>query len=81
MIVDMHIYVVGNIWRHFIGHCMWKALIKVWEAAKMHTAIKIGDGQRTMFWKDAWCVDETLEVKYNSLCIIDHSEKVLAAEL
>lgn len=53
----------------------------MWELYKKHTVVKVGDGQRTKFWKDIWCGEEALEMRYNSLYNVVGSKKAMAAKL
>ena len=46
------------------GVGLWKTIRKLWDAVSSKLSFSVGNGKRIKFWKDKWCMDESLNVSF-----------------
>jgi hypothetical protein len=60
---------------------VWNDLIKIKNLYLSGRIVKIGNGEDTDFWLDAWCGDTTLKEKFNDLFEISNEQNISVAEM
>ena len=60
---------------------VWKDLLKVKDVYMKGRKMVVGKGNKTDFWQDIWCTDESLVEKFANLFDICHEQKVMVAQM
>ena len=58
---------------------VWKDLLKVKDVYMKGRKMVVGKGNKTDFWQDIWCTDESLVKKFADMFDICHEQKVTVA--
>jgi hypothetical protein len=60
---------------------VWNDLIKIKDLYRYGRVVKIGNGEDTNFWLDAWCGEITLKEKFSALFEISEEQNISVAAL
>jgi hypothetical protein len=60
---------------------VWNDLIKIKNLYMYGRVVKIGNGEDTDFWLDAWCGDTTLKEKFSDLFEISEEQNISVAAM
>ena len=63
------------------GSSLWKDIRKEWPSFLQNSVFALGDGKRINFWKDAWCGEEALCVKYPVLFNLALNKEAKVADM
>jgi hypothetical protein len=60
---------------------VWNDLIKIKDLCRYGRVVKIGNGEDTDFWLDAWCGDTALKEKFSDLFEISEEQNISVAAM
>ena len=63
------------------GTSLWKDIRKEWPSFFQNSVFALGDGRRINFWKDVWCGEETLCVRYPVLFNLALNKEAMVANM
>ena len=63
------------------GTSLWKDIGKEWPSFFQNSVFALGDGRRINFWKDVWCGEEALCVRYLVLFNLALNKEAMVADM
>ena len=63
------------------GSSLWKDIRKEWPSFFQNSVFALGDGRRINFWKDVWCGEEALCVRYPALFNLALNKEAKVADM
>ena len=63
------------------GTSLWKDIRKEWPSFFQNSVFALGDGRRINFWKDVWCGEEALCVRYPVLFNLALNKEGMVADM
>ncbi|WMV22162.1 hypothetical protein MTR67_015547 [Solanum verrucosum] len=63
------------------GVSLWRSIRELWEEVKLNSKVKVGNGNKTKFWKDKWHESGNLELLFPDIYNLVLSQQRTIAEI
>jgi len=63
------------------GVSLWRSIRELWEEVKLNSKVKVGNGNKTKFWKDEWHESGNLELLFPDIYNLVLSQQRTIAEI